>query len=30
MKEGHIASEEKQVVDSWMQNPFEWGKQQGF
>ncbi len=30
MKEGYIASEEKQVVDSWMQNPFEWAKQQGF
>lgn len=30
IKEGYIASEEKQVVDSWMQNPFEWGKQQGF
>jgi orotate phosphoribosyltransferase len=30
VKEGYIASEEKQVVDTWMQNPFEWGKQQGF
>lgn len=30
MKEGYIASEEKQVVDNWMQNPFEWGKLQGF
>jgi len=30
MKEGYIDSEEKQVVDTWMQNPFEWGKQQGF
>ncbi len=30
MKEGYIAPEEKQVVDTWMQNPFEWGKLQGF
>ena len=30
IKEGYIASEEKQVVDTWMQSPFEWGKQQGF
>ena len=30
MKEGYIASEDKQVVDTWMQNPFEWGKLQGF
>jgi len=29
-KEGYIDSKEKQVVDTWMQNPFEWGKQQGF
>ncbi len=28
--EGYIASEEKQVIDTWKQNPFEWGKQQGF
>lgn len=27
---GFIDSEEKQVVDRWIQNPFEWGKQQGF
>ena len=26
----HITSEEKQVVDTWKQNPFEWGKQQGY
>ena len=30
VKEGYIASEEKQVIDAWRQNPFEWGKQQGF
>jgi orotate phosphoribosyltransferase len=30
VKEEYIASEEKQVVDTWMQNPFEWGKRQGF
>jgi orotate phosphoribosyltransferase len=30
MKEGYIDSEGKQVVDTWMQNPFEWGKLQGF
>ena len=30
VKQGHIASEEKEVMDTWMQNPFEWGKQQGF
>jgi len=30
IKEGYLASGEKQVVDTWMQNPFEWGKQQGF
>ena len=30
MEQGLIALEEKQVVDSWIQNPFEWGKQQGF
>lgn len=30
VKEGYIASEEKQVVDTWRQNPFEWGKLQGF
>lgn len=30
MKEGHINSKERQLVDNWMQNPFEWGKQQGF
>lgn len=30
VKEGYIASEERQVVDTWRQNPFEWGKQQGF
>ena len=29
VKEGYIASEERQVVDTWRQNPFEWGKQQG-
>lgn len=28
MKEGYITSEEKQVVDAWIQSPFEWGKQQ--
>ena len=28
--EGYIASKEKQVIDTWKQNPFEWGKQQGF
>jgi orotate phosphoribosyltransferase len=30
VKEEYIDSEEKQLVDTWMQNPFEWGKQQGF
>lgn len=30
VKEGYIASEDKQVIDTWKQNPFEWGKQQGF
>jgi orotate phosphoribosyltransferase len=30
MKEGYITPEEKQVVDAWMQNPFEWENQQGF
>lgn len=30
IKEGYITPEEKQVVDAWMQNPFEWEKQQGF
>ena len=30
IKEGYITSEEKQVVDTWIQKPFEWGKQQGF
>lgn len=30
VKEGYIASEEKQGVDTWRQNPFEWEKQQGF
>ena len=30
MDEGHIDSKEKQLVDTWMQNPFEWAKQQGF
>ena len=30
IKEGYITSKEKQVVDTWIQNPFEWGKQQGF
>ncbi len=29
VKEGYIGPEEKQVVDNWRQNPFEWGKQQG-
>jgi len=29
VKEGYISSEEKQVIDTWRQNPFEWGKQQG-
>ncbi len=28
VKQGHITSDEKQVVDAWMQNPFEWEKQQ--
>lgn len=28
MKQGHINSNEKQLVDTWMQNPFEWEKQQ--
>lgn len=30
LKEEYIASEEKKVLDNWRQNPFEWGKQQGF
>ena len=30
VKEGYIALEEQQVVDTWRQNPFEWGEQQGF
>ena len=30
MEQKLIALEEKQVVDRWTQNPFEWGKQQGF
>ena len=30
LKEKYIASEEKQVLDTWRQSPFEWGKQQGF
>ena len=30
VKEEFITREEKQVVDTWIQNPFEWGKQQGF
>ena len=30
IKEEYITSKEKQVVDTWIQNPFEWGKQQGF
>jgi len=30
VKEGYIALEEKQVVDTWRQNPFNWGEQQGF
>ncbi len=30
MKEGYLTSEEKPVVDAWMENPFEWGKSQGF
>ena len=30
IKEGYITSKEKQVMDTWIQNPFEWGKQQGF
>ena len=30
MKAGYITPDEKQVVDAWRQNPFEWGKQQGF
>lgn len=30
VKEGYIASEEKRGVDTWRQNPFEWGKRQGF
>lgn len=30
VKEGYIDSEEKQVVDTWRQNPFQWRKQQGF
>ena len=29
VKDGYIPSEEKQVIDTWRQNPFEWGKQQG-
>ena len=30
VEEGYIASGEKQVMDAWRQNPFEWGKKQGF
>ena len=30
VKENHIGSGEKQALDAWAQNPFEWGKQQGF
>ena len=30
IKEKHITTDEKRVVDSWIQDPFEWGKQQGY
>ena len=30
IKEKHITTDEKQVVDSWIQDPFEWGKQQEY
>ncbi len=30
MEQRLIASEDKKVVDNWTQNPFEWGRQQGF
>ncbi len=30
VKEGYVTSEEKQVVDTWRQSPFEWERQQGF
>jgi len=30
VKENRIGSGEKQTLDAWAQNPFEWGKQQGF
>jgi len=30
VKENRIGSGEKQALDAWAQNPFEWGKQQGF
>ena len=30
VKENRISSGEKQMLDAWAQNPFEWGKQQGF
>jgi orotate phosphoribosyltransferase len=29
-QEGYIGSKEREVLDAWTQNPFEWGKQQGF
>jgi len=30
LKNRLINSKEKQLVDTWMQNPFDWAKQQGF
>ena len=30
VNENHIGSGEKQVLDAWAQNPFEWGEKQGF
>ncbi len=30
VEEGHIGPGEKQALDAWVQNPFEWGKLQGF
>lgn len=30
IKEGHISPKEKQVVENWRENPFDWGKQLGF
>ncbi len=30
VKENRISSGEKQTLDAWAQNPFGWGKQQGF